>query len=272
MPQPPPPDNAAFKRVTVDYLVPGGARIAWTLNPHLNDPTPATYSFQLQVSQSGVPTATDWANVGAALVNAYTTTDPSQRIFGKTMNMSYRVILTTTLGTYTSDIADILGHLSFRDWRLAREILRKEQKRHSIYTSIDCYFYKALRFGTPSGNIDSITGEIIDSGFSGSYGTGFVGGYYAPVPATFADMEPSKTREMREMQARGTVKDNIISARLLGVLPPIQGDAFVSKDTDERWYVHSVQEAVTMRSVPLVYTVELRAAPFTDPLYLVPRP
>lgn len=272
MPQPPPPDNPVFQIVTVDYLVPGGARVSWTLQPHFIDPTPATYLFTLQESPSGVPTADDWVSI-ANIVNGFTLTDPTKRLFGKTNNLVYRIQLITTLGTYYSDTADVLGHLSYRDFRLAREILRKESLRHRLYTSIDGFFFKARRGGTVCDCTDPLTGDITNSYCAGCYGTGFVGGYYAPVASSFCDVSPEESREHRETeQGRGTVKDIAIQGRFLGTLPPIQGDVWINKSSDERYYMHSVKEEATLRSVPLIYTVELRLAPYTDPLFLLPRP
>jgi phosphoribulokinase len=50
----------------------------------------------------------------------------------------------------------------------------------------------------------------------------------------------------------------------------IQADVWVDGDSDERYYVHSVKEAAQWKSVPLVFTVELRPAPFSDIIYQIP--
>lgn len=71
---------------------------------------------------------------------------------------------------------------------------------------------------------------------------------------------------------RGTVKDIVVSGRML-MLPLIgEQDLWVSRQTDDRYYIHSIQDAAEMRGVPLIANVEMRPAAFTDVIYDIPIP
>lgn len=260
--------TSVFKRINVDYLVQGGARISWELNEHFIDPMPHT--FQLQSSPGGVPTADDWANVGSPVVDTLFTFDALKRLFGKTQTLSYRVVLTTSVGTYTSAPASILGLFTKRDWVIVREIIRKEQLRHTKFNSISGFLLKARRYGQPCSCLDPLTGEVIDAGCPDCGGSGFARtGYYHPVPAQYADITPASEVESRETERRGMIKPMVITGRFLGCLPLTTDDVWVTNGSDERYYMQTIKELAIWKGVPLMYEVELRQAPFTDPVYTV---
>lgn len=57
------------------------------------------------------------------------------------------------------------------------------------------------------------------------------------------------------------------------MLPLIdEGDVWVSKKTDDRYYIHKIQNTAEIRGVPLIASVELRPAPFTDVIYQIAIP
>jgi len=57
------------------------------------------------------------------------------------------------------------------------------------------------------------------------------------------------------------------------MLPLIsENDVWVSRKTDDRYYIRTIQNASEMRGVPLVANVELRPAPYTDVIYDVEIP
>lgn len=261
----------AFKRVWVNYLVKTTPTIYWELERAFNDPGP--YSFQLQGSHAGVPRADDWINIGSP-TSSFFAQDHGQRLYGKTMTWHYRIKLTTTKGIYYSPIANVLGLLNKHDWLIVREILRKEQLAHKIFSSVRGYLLKARRYGPECTQSryrevnDQFTDEIIDTNCPLCYGTGFSGGYY-PATEYYALLTQEKSRESRS-EKTGTSKDVVLQGRFLGTLPLIQNDVWVNIGSDERYYLHSVAEAAEWKSVPVVYSAELRLAPFTDAVYDVP--
>lgn len=263
-----PPPNNVFRRLIVDYLVQGDARISWELDRHFVDP--GNYVYQLQTSQSGVITGDDWVNVGAPATNVFFLIDPAKRIYGKTATVHYRVLLTSDVATYISQLANVLGRLDEHGWLMAQEIVRKETLRHRLFGSTHGYLLKARRYGTVCDCVDQRTNEVTDADCPECFGTGYMTGYYPQVSCEFGDLTPEETREYRNLQGTGTEKAVVLHGRFLAFPPLIQGDVWVAKHSDERYMVHSVKELGCWRSVPLIIEAELRQLPFSDIRYTVP--
>lgn len=260
--------QVVFRRVLVDYLVEGGARICWEFDRHFKDPPP--YTYQLQVSQSDIATGDDWDNVGPPQLEVFSLIDTTKRMYGKAQTLGYRVLLTTGAGIYVSPVANVLGKLDDHSWLIAREILRKEFLRHRIFSSVDGFLLRARRYGTICPCVDTRTGEITNTDCTDCFGTGFVNGYYPSLPCQFADIAPEKTREFRNLEGMGTERQVTVIGRFLGFPNPLSGDIFVASSSDERYLIHSTIEAAHWRSVPLVFECELRRMPFSHIAYTIP--
>ena len=271
----------AFKRVWVNYYIKNVTQLTeysiihWEFERSFTDPGP--YTFQLQGSQSGTPRGDDWFNIGDPTTNSFALDDggtKKQRLFGKTRTLVYRVLLTTPYGCYVSQIATVTGTLNKHDWLIVREILRKEQLSHSIFSSEKGYLLKARRYGPECADCRSrdvnaaFTDEIVNTNCPTCYGTGFEAGYY-PATEYYALIMPNTTREYRDGQT-GTSKKDVTKGRFLATLPLIQNDLWVSSGSDDRYYLHSITVAAQWKSVPIIYMAEMRVAPFTDAAYSVP--
>jgi hypothetical protein len=274
-PPPPPPDSTpivtvgqAFNRVYVDYLSLGGGRISWDLSIHFLGKLP--FTFQLQAGETGLNQASDWSDVGPPLLNSFTTIDPTQRTYGKTWITHYRVKLTTGDGqVFYSDPVDVLGRLNFKDWNIAREILRKERLRHTL-VSPNGYLLKIKRSGEQCDCIDVASGDVIDSACPECFGTRWTGGYYPPYPV-FMDLGNLSAREMQDL-TRGTIKDVKIPGRFLGAPQLYAYDVWVNKESDERYTIHDITVAAHLRGVPIIVSAGLRLLPSDDIVYTVPVP
>lgn len=257
-----------FDRVRVDYVVQGGTRVWWELNRHFIDPGP--YDFQLQVGHTGDQHADDWEDVGSSVTNTYMAVDPTKRLFGKTLDVHYRVVLTTPVSTYQSDPVPCDGLLSRKDWIDYKEIVRKEQLRHRVQTSVKGFLLKARRYGPPCPTCtDKFTDEITSAQCPTCFGTGFQFGYFTPIEATYADVSLEQTREHRDAN-KGMDKENKITARFVGNPQLYSYDVWVNGYSDQRYYIHTVVAKAQVRGVVAVYDAELRLAPFTDIIYTVP--
>lgn len=261
-----PGTSAIFRRVTVDYLQQGGARVSFELDRHFIDPQP--HAVRLLGSHSGVDTADDWQYLGAAQQNVFFLVDPARRMYGKTATWHFRVELTSSEGTYYSPVASVLGKLDEHGFQLVREITRKEVLRHRIFGSVPALLLKAKRYGTICPVcVDPLTGEISDADCPTCLGTGYENGFYDPVECQFADVTNESTRESRNIATVGTDKPVVVKGRFIGFPPLIQGDVVLVKASDERYFVHSTTELATWRSVPIVVEAELRLIPFSSPIY-----
>jgi hypothetical protein len=259
-----------FRRVIVDYLVEGAARVSWELDRHFVEPTVTTYVYQLQASPGAVDTADDWVDVGGPVTDAFALLDDRKRLYGKSADLCYRVLLTTDVATYVSPVAEVLGKLDEYSYLLIQECVRKELLRHRLFGSVQGWLLKARRFGEVCDCVDSLTNQVTDSSHERCFSTGIVSGYYKAVPCQFATIEPSESREQRDLSAVGTEKKMVTTGRFVGFPLPVQGDAFVSSGGDTRFYIHSVRELACWRQCVVIVSCELRLAPFSDILYKVP--
>lgn len=263
--------EAVFDRIWVFSHIAGGTRVEWRLQPSFHDP--GQYQFQLQVGTTANQLASDWRNVGLPAIDTFYLVDPLQRVWGKSQWTHYRVVLTTVAGTYISAPQPAWGALDHADWRQAREVIRQEMVRFRVKAGQQGYLLKRRLYGEIDEDcIDFQTGEVVQPQCPTCYGTGFVGGYFAPIPCVYAQLDPRSSHDqLDEGQGRGTVNDDLrVRARMLAIPQVEENDFWVDRDSDLRWYVHSVENLVEIRGVPLVHQVELRLAPFSEVIYKYP--
>jgi len=264
-------DNV-FYMVHVSYLIRGGTRVMWTLMPTFNDPLP--WTFQLQTGRIDSPEADDWENVGISFENTCYAIDSEQRTYSSgQQDTFYRIKLTTPVGIYYSNPTAKVGILTPRDWRLAREIVRRE-KLLQFYASQDGYLLKRRVTGKDCPVcLDLQTMEVTNPYCTQCWGTGKECGYYYPIACVWAELSTTTHRRQMDDQAtRGTIEDIVISAKML-MLPMIEEmDVWVNRKTDDRYYIQSIQNSAELRGVPLVAKIEFRLAPFSDVIYRIPIP
>jgi len=263
--------RSVFDRVHVSHVIRSGARVYWDLLPTFIDPLP--YVFQLQVGRTGNPDAGDWLDVGLPVENTFYAIDDQQRVYGQARAMFYRVVLTTPNGTYYSEPTGMWGMLDHRDWRIAREIVRKEKLRHRLNT-IEGYLLKRRITGPKCTQcLDFQLDDSKNPQCPECYGTGYQCGYYYPMPCVWADLSPSTRQTGTQLASgRGVVTDVIVKARMLQIPLLEELDVWVCKDSDDRYFIHNIQSVAEMRGVPLIANVEMRPAAFSDSIYSVPIP
>lgn len=263
--------NSTFQRVDVDFKVQGGSRVTWEMARHFRGRAPL--NFQLQVGKTGSSTADDWQDVpNAAGTNVFTLSDPDARALGKLLTIHYRVKLVDRDGNlYYSEPATSEGGLSKAEWLDAREIIFRETLYNKKFAATDGYLLKAKRYGVDCTEcLDPHTGEVTKSHCTTCKGTRWVGGYYAAIPAIFSQLSENPTRTHRDTQQnRATVHDEVKKGRFIGLPQIYSYDVWVDADSDQRYYIHSVNVLAHLRGVPLVYEVELRQADFKDVIYQV---
>jgi hypothetical protein len=257
-----------FQRLEVQYVVTGGTRVSWEMDRHFIDPGP--YNFQLQVAHVGIEFADDWEDVGVVVTDQFFSIDMTQRLFGKTSEVHYRVRLNTPNGTYYSMTANALGLLNKRDWLKWREIHRKEKLRHRVLTSVEGFLLKARRYGEPCPICtDKLTEEITWTNCPTCYGTGFRNGYYAPLAASYGDIGQPADQDRRD-DKHAMLNPVVITARFIADPQIYTYDIWCDKYSDKRYYIKTVKVAAQVRNVPVVYETELSLAPFTDVIYTYP--
>lgn len=265
------PQQNVFESVQVSYLIRGGTRVMWKLRPELELPQP--WSFQLQYGTHPTGDAS-WINVGAMEDNIFYRIDTDRRDFGQRIAGFYRVKLIAGPIEYTSRATSVDGTLSYRDWRIAAEILRQERVRAG-YAAQEGYLLRYRSTGNPCSRcLDPQTNEPTDANCPHCFGTGKQCGYYYPLACVWADMTTADRNLMLDRQlAMGTI-DNVVVAARMFTFPPFIGarDVWVSQRLDQRYEVGRVQHIAEIRGVPLLANVELRLLPYSNPVYNIAIP
>lgn len=265
----PPQCQSVFDRVVVSHLVRGPSRVMWELLPTFTDPNPL--SFQLQAGQSANPLADDWEDVGLPVVDQYFAFDPEQRVWGKTNWTHYRVVVTSSKGTYYSLPTGGMGTLDRRSWRLAREMIRQRLVAYRFGPGGQRGYLLKRRWTGTSCKLclDYMTREVRNPACPSCFGTGFECGYFYPMSCVWAELSPKAKHVNIETQSRGTVADIVVQADMVVVDLMSEDDVWVGAKTDDRYYVHNVQNKAEIRGVPLAAQVELRPVPYSSAIYLI---
>lgn len=82
----------------------------------------------------------------------------------------------------------------------------------------------------------------------------------------------SRHIELDAGQSRGTINDIIVQARMIATDLLSEEDVWVSEKTDDRYYIHTVQNIAEIRGVPLLAQVEMRPIAYTSPIYTIAIP
>jgi hypothetical protein len=89
----------------------------------------------------------------------------------------------------------------------------------------------------------------------------------------WASLDPRARRTQRDAgSTRGTVDDIVVKADMVMTELLAEEDVWVNAVTDDRYYVHEVENTGEMRGVPLTASVELRLIAFTSVIYTIAIP
>jgi hypothetical protein len=260
-------DTPIFERVWVDYAVRGTARISWSMRRDFTDPGP--HEFQLQVNKHNGETD-QWEDVGTPVTNLYYALDDEARLYGKTMRVVYRVLATTPLGHYTSEIGQILGMLSVRQWLMFRAIVRRTLLMPRGLVHHEGYLLKRKHHGTICSCVDPFTGGILNSDHEECGGTGKVTGFWTGTEHTMFDLAPAASdNRLDPQQQRGTISDDVRAGSFIGIPQMERGDVWVDANSDARFYILGTKNEAEINMVPIIVQAELRLAPFSDVVYSI---
>jgi len=259
----------AFFELYVDHAPKGGSIVYWGLRRDFCDAGP--YSFQLQWAET---IEGEFVDAGSPVVDMYYAVDVTQRVWAKSIESYYRVILTTSEGVYTSFAKQGNGTWNKRDWLIARDIMRKERLLMTKFTGWNGFLLKRKIWGEQCPVCtDWDTQEVGDGKCPTCFGTGKVGGYW-PGYETWAYEIPAtpKNREKTWVDDRTYIhEDQVLPQMRMSAYPHLGSyDVFVDGDSGRRYVLRKVSVAAEMRGIPLINNVEFKLAPFTDIIYDVP--
>lgn len=263
-----------IQRLIVYNIEPGVTHVTWDMHPKMNDP--GKYEYQLQVNRLPNHDDPEWVNVGKPIVNAIAIEDrlddPDTRCSGYKLDKYYRIILTTSRGEYVSPIEGCFGQLHRYEWKLIQEITRKEILRHNN-VSIPCVLLKVRTSGEKCPNCtNGVTSISNNSECPYCYGTGYLGGYYAPFHFNMVEISPTQLMEKHESDNVTTLNlsDNRYEGRALGVPEILLDDIIVDLSTSQRFRVQGSQVISQLRRVPIARKLDLILLPWSSPAYKIP--
>lgn len=261
-----------FEKLWIMPRIAGGTIIQWKLS--LAASLREGKSFQLQYGRTGIMTADDWQNVGNPVSETNILIDLSKRLYGQTDWSHYRIKMTALGGEvfYSPPISSMAAAPTFQDQQMIRGIMRRESERQRTGELMDGFLLKKKHYGeTCEHCVDPATGAHTDSSCPFCKGTGFVEGYFPPVPCFFVELG-TFVRDYRKSAEGGSVQDGPVSqARFVNIPQVTPDDVWVDKRTDNRWLLKSIQALVRVGSLELIsVSLDCRLLPFTDVVYDIP--
>lgn len=264
------PGSNPFTRIRLSVDQRGETVVEWDLTPRMSDCGP--YRFYLQFARAAEEEDSQWEtiNEGNPVTDVFSMIiDSTVRRHAMTNRSVYRVKLVTPRATYYSNPEYTFGILSNKKWKLAQEIIRKE--------SID----KDPEFGGTSGYLihrrvfgprceyctNPNTHQVVNTHCEYCYGTGILGGYFAPVyyPVKFLSPESYDV----QISNVGSVDPHEIEARMLPFPFPSNKDVWYEGDTGRAFIISDIKVVSKLQSFPLALVAKLSLAPATDPVYFL---
>lgn len=263
--------TTAFNRVWVTAFTRGGTTVSWNLSPNLKDSGP--YRFMLEFA----PAITSvWRAVSPEYVtDAVSLIDTSQRLFGVSDSLFYRVRLVTGAGTYRSNPVSYLSGLTRDSWLKAKELVRQAELEMRTNPDVEkgCLYKRRIAGQRCPNGADPVSGGCRLQGCPVCYETGIAGGYYPPVDFPILFGSVSKTLQLSEQQLGVSAMEGGSAKSLASVLPE-SNDIWISSVTDKRYFVNPtqpVQIALKMQHFAIQYQFALGLIPRGSIVYDLPR-
>lgn len=265
-------DVRPFKRLTVEnhfnVVTRQAVLVVWALNPAFTEPGP--YRFKLQRGRAANDDA--WVDVAETVDQPWLY--DHHPVFGQFEHSTfYRVVLTDGNDKqYVSQAVSMDMSWSHYDWRLMREIIRKETLVQHKKGGTKGYLLKRRTWGDPCPEcVDPRTGEIRDSHCQACFGTGIVGGYY-PAEEYWVVMNPTQ-RLKRIMGDEGLKTVVMETVRGLAWPAPEGNDIWVQANSNKRYRINGdVVVQARHRGVDVVLNLHLEELPLSNIVYDVPTP
>jgi hypothetical protein len=261
-----------FKRLTVEshfnLITNQSILVAWVLNEDFVEPGP--YTFRLQRGRA--VTDDEWDDISQTVDQPWLY-DNHPVLEQHDRSTMYRVIMTDgNKVEYASQPVSIFQDWSHYDWRLMKEIVRKELLIQTRKAGATGYLLKRRWWGEPCTTcVDPNTDGITNSHCPQCFGTGITGGYYPPF-LYYMTMEPSQ-RMKRLTPDQGVIAAIVETGRALAWPTPEGDDIWVQAEPNKRFRVMpDVQAIARHRGVDLILNLRLVELPLEDIVYSVPTP
>ncbi len=242
--------------------------VAWALNPAFTEPGP--YRFKLQRGRA--VTDDKWVDVSETVDQPWLY-DYHPLFSQHDRSTVYRVILVDGNGVeYISQATSIYQDWSHLDWRLMREIIRKETLGQHKFGGTRGWLIKRRQWGDPcTACVDPNTGTVTNSHCEICLGTGIIAGYYDPLEY-WVTMNPNQ-RMKRLQPDQGVVAAIIETVRGLAWPAPEENDIWVQHGTNRRFRIQpDIQAIARHRGIDVVLDLRLEELPLENVAYSIPTP
>jgi len=254
-----------FREVAVTPAREGGTLVQWALGSEIRDE--GTYEYSLQVGTAGVDDPRAWKTIQTGTDVCFLI-DPVRQLPSVQNFTHYRVKLKTSESIYFSRPLHTFGKLKFKDWRESEAVLRAEGIQLSRLDGTVGTLLKRKISGRKCPRcLDFGTGEVKDGKCPVCYATGWVGGYYAPVPCYYINIDPTGSTIAHDINMQGPVADTQVIGRALAVPILMSQDVWINGESSERFRIMKLRHLVEVKGVPIVYQAAMERIPFSDIVY-----
>lgn len=249
---------------------PDGIHIFWDIKPL----TSVEYPITIEVYRdSNLGEGTNLTKIAGPLYDTWTAVDPAGKTYaGKLRTPTYRVKLLTAYREHTSAPIHLFAALPPKKATLARAIIRRTEMNARHLPAWPGYLLKRKWTGESCTCRDPDTKDVYNSDCPLCFGTGVKVGYWKGYATrTILASSPLGTLPLFDKGLQlGTTTAAVIQAKVSGLPPVTQYDAWVDVEKNYRFYITNVKVDAEFNAVPLVCTLEMRLAESGDVLYSVP--
>ena len=238
-----------------------GFVFAWDVSGDFNDSGPWVFSVEEGPSPKG-----PWKCISPRIKNAVMWKEPERIGMGKANVLYFRLVLETPEGRYFSPPVQPYGTLSFREFMIAKNIMRREMIQARQMGGVECDVWLLSTFGPICTHcLDPVTGEVRDDHCPYCLGTGRDPGYYGPFHMMFR-FSPDASHDKDNSQV-GTHETKAFQATTTGNPALKTGDVIVDRRTDKRYHIARVAVTAEIRRVPCLQQVTFEEAPLSDVIH-----
>jgi hypothetical protein len=249
------------------YLTPENEKIVeWKVNSRFEFKT-STVVFHVEIARA----AGEWTRITTVPIqDTCVFLDTDQHRCSIDSDIYYRVIADDGTCEYPSPPAHTMGEMPRHDRVMAREILRKEYLRmRKTSAGTLGQLLRRREHGTRCTScVDFDLDEPVGSFCTECFGTGFKRGYYNAIPY-YMDVEVHTSK--KDVKEPLGLQDNQAKMARCVAFPRISTyDIWVHTSANLRFVIREVASVAEMRSIPLIYKVQIRPLPVSDIVYQVP--
>ena len=242
-----------------------GFTFLWDISQSFSDPGPWTFTVEEGPGHEG-----PWTIISPVLTNTYAWSEVNKkRIVNKDLILFFRVIMSTSKGTYVSHVRTPYGDLDRRDYLIVREIMRREVLQQSTLAGIQALLWTRALWGPKCTECtDPFTGSIVNTNCGKCLGTGRIPPYHGPYPI-WTTFSPTKRNTENKPDGTGTVQLYTWDIRMVGFPYAKDNDIVIDIAADKRYVVDGMANLTEIRRVPVVQVLHAKELPTSDPAYML---